>query len=132
MSDERIEPSISHEYIVEVATEIDAETREHMLVLRVTTTREFTSFAYDISLQLSVNESEKQLHLEIGGLSIPSVMMPSTGGAVSERKITLLPAGTYQLTVAKKSRTLETSITITKNGTVTAKQAANAFAVVRI
>jgi hypothetical protein len=71
MSDERIEPSINHEYIVEVTTEIDTETREQMLVLRVTTTREFTSFAYDISLQLSVNESEKQLHLEIGGLSIP-------------------------------------------------------------
>jgi hypothetical protein len=132
MSDERIEPSINHEYIVEVTTEIDAETREQMLVLRVTTTREFTSFAYDISLQLSVNESEKKLHLEIGGLSIPSVMMPSTGGAVSERKTKLLPAGTYQLTVAKKSRTLESSITIAKNGTVTAKAAANAFAVVRI
>ena len=103
-----------------------------MLVLRVTTTREFTSFAYDISLQLRLNESEKQLHLEIGGLSIPSVMMPSTGGAVSERRINLLPAGTYQLTVAKKSRTLQTSITIAKNGTVTAKAAANAFAAIRI
>jgi hypothetical protein len=132
MSDERIEPSIDHEYIVEVAAEIDAETREQMLVLRVTTTREFTSFAYDISLQLRLNESEKHLHLEIGGLSIPSVMMPSTGGAVSERRINLLPAGTYQLTVAKKSRTLETSITIAKNGTVTAKAAANAFAAIRI
>jgi hypothetical protein len=132
MSDERIEPSISHEYIVEVATEVDAETRERMLVLRVTTTREFTSFAYDISLQLTVSESEKQLHLEIGGLSIPSVMMPSTGGAVSERKVNLLPAGTYQLIVAKKSRTLETSLTIAKDGTVSAKAAANAFAAIRI
>lgn len=130
MSDERIEPSIEHEYLIEVDTEIDAETKERMLVVRVTTSREFTSFAYDITLNLTLDQASKQVHLEVGGLSIPSVMMPSKGGAVSERRIKLMPAGTYQFTVAKKARSLSTTISIAKNGGVSAKSASNAFATI--
>lgn len=130
MSDERIEPSIDHEYLVEVGAETDRETKERMLVVRVRTSREFTSFAYDISLNLKLDQASKQVHLEVGGLSIPSVMMPSKGGAVSERRIQLMPAGTYQFTIAKKGRTLSTTINVTKSGDVTAKSASNTFAAI--
>lgn len=131
MSDERIEPSIDHEYIIEIETGVDNETRRPLVVVRVTTTREFTSFAYDISLDLSVDEAAKKMHLEVGGLSIPSVMMPSKGGAISERTIELLPAGTYQFTVAKKNRNLSTSFVIAENGSLTVTSASNSFALIR-
>jgi hypothetical protein len=131
MSDERIEPAIDHEYIIEIAAGVDRETRKPTLEVRVTTAREFTSFAYDISLELSVDEGAKTIHLEVGGLSIPSVMMPSKGGAVSARSLELLPAGTYQLTVAKKNRSLSTSLVIAKKGSLTVKSAANSFALIR-
>lgn len=131
MSDERIEPSIDHEYIVELGTGIDKDSRQPTVVVRVTTSREFTSFAYEISLDLAVDHTAKTMHLEVGGLSIPSVMMPSKGGAVSERTIELLPAGTYQFTVAKKNRSLTTSFVIAKNGTLTVKSVSNSFALIR-
>jgi len=131
MSDERIEPSIDHEYIVEIATGLDNDTRKPAVIVRVSTTREFTSFAYDISLELSVDHSAKSVHLEVGGLSIPSVMMPAKGGAVSERSIELLPSGTYHFTVAKKNRSLETSFVISKDGALTVKSASNSFAHIR-
>ncbi|MFN4984902.1 MAG: hypothetical protein ACK5BQ_10050 [Ignavibacteria bacterium] len=131
MSDERIEPSIEHEYIVEVETGVDKDTRMPTLVVRVTTAREFTSFAYEISLELSVDHAAKTMHLEVGGLSIPSVMMPSKGGAISERTLELLPAGTYQFTVAKKNRNLSTSFVIAKTGLLTMKSASNSFALIR-
>lgn len=130
MSDERIEPSIEHEYIIEVGAATDRETKERMLVVRVRTTREFTSFAYEITLNLTFSEASKHVHLEVGGLSIPSVMMPSNGGAVSERRIHLMPSGTYEFTIAKKGRTLSTTINVAKSGNVTAKPASNAFAAI--
>ena len=131
MSDERIEPSIDHEYLVDVGTEIDTETRDRMLVVRVKTVREFTSFAYDITLHLTVNINTQNVHLEVGGLSIPSVMMPSKGGAVSESRVKLMPAGTYEFTVAKKNRTLVTTLAVSDTGNVVAAPAANAFAAIQ-
>lgn len=130
MSDERIEPSIDHEYLIEVGAETDRETKERMLVVRVRTSREFTSFAYEITLNLTFDQASKHIHLEVGGLSIPSVMMPSKGGAVSERRINMMPAGTYEFTIAKKGRTLSTTINVAKSGDVTAKPASNTFAAI--
>jgi len=131
MNDERIEPSIDHEYLIDVGAEVDAETRERMLVVRVQTVREFTSYAYDITLHLSINASKNQVLLEVGGLSIPSVMMPAKGGAVSESRVKLMPAGTYEFTIVKKNRTLTTTLAVTDTGNVTAMPAANAFAAIK-
>lgn len=128
MSDERIEPSIDHEYLIDVGTEIDTETRDRMLVVRVKTVREFTSFAYDITLNLSVNAHTNHVHLEVGGLSIPSV---SKGGAVSESRVKLMPAGTYEFTIAKKNRTLVTTLAVSDTGNVAAAPAANTFAAIQ-
>jgi hypothetical protein len=128
MNDERIEPSIEHEYSIALTVEQDRETQQQMLVARVQTTREFTSFAYRIGLEMSCDLSKKEITLQIGGLSIPNVMMPSNGSAVSEERIVLMPAGSYRFTACKKARSISTDVVVTQMRAVNVVPVSNGFA----
>lgn len=102
MSDDRIEPSIDHEYVVTFLRQTSKEMVDELLV-RVITTREFTSFAYSLGLNVTFDATRRALRIEIGGLSIPSVMMPAAGGASSERAVALPSDGPVDVEILRKS-----------------------------
>lgn len=102
MSDDRIEPSIAHEYVVTFMRQTSKEMVDELLV-RVITTREFTSFAYSLGLNVTFDTTRRVLRIEIGGLSIPSVMMPAAGGAVSERAVAFPSDGVIDVEILRKT-----------------------------
>lgn len=102
MSDDRFEPSIDHEYVVTFMRRTSKELVDELIV-RVITTREFTSFAYSLALNVTFDTMRRVLRIEIGGLSIPSVMMPAAGGAESERAIAFPTDGAIDVEILRKT-----------------------------
>lgn len=102
MTDDRLEPTIDHEYVVSLFRYVP-EDGPAQLGVRVVTTREFTSFAYQLAMNVRIDGVRRLLRIEIGGLSIPSVMMPSAGGAVAERLVVFPEIGVLDVEIARKS-----------------------------
>ncbi len=102
MSDDRIEPSIDREYTVTFFRQTSKESSD-TLGVRVVTTREFTSFAYALGLNVTYDTARRLLRIEIGGLSIPTVMMPAAGGAMAERNVTFPDDGAIDVEIVRKS-----------------------------
>lgn len=104
MTDERIEPTIDHEFELELAMEADRDSGTQMLALRVRSVREFTAFSYAISLTDRSAPSKGLYGMEIGGLSIPSVVPGDAGGARNAVRHQFPADGTYELSVARRSK----------------------------
>ncbi|MBK6291943.1 MAG: hypothetical protein IPH85_10005 [Ignavibacteria bacterium] len=104
MNDARIEPVIDHEFVVALARETEPDTDRTLLAIRVRTVREFTSFGYEIGLTNRSAPSKKEYGVEIGGLSLPRVTMPVTGGARSSVLVAMPADGTYELVIHKRSK----------------------------
>lgn len=112
MSDDRIEPSIDREYTVSFFRQTSEDNVE-LLGVRVVTTREFTSFAYALGLNVTYDVARRQMLIEIGGLSIPTVMMPAAGGAVAERSVAFPDAGAIDVEIIRKSSRQSARLMIT-------------------
>ena len=112
MSDDRIEPSIDREYTI-MFLRLKSEDSTNMLGVRVVTTREFTSFAYALGLNVAFDAVRRHLRIEIGGLSIPSVMMPAAGGAVAERSVAIPDDGPVDVEIVRKSSRQTARLVIT-------------------
>ena len=112
MSDDRIEPSIDREYTVSFFRQT-SEDNVKVLGVRVVTTREFTSFAYALGLNVTYDVARRQMLIEIGGLSIPTVMMPAAGGAVAERSVAFPDAGAIDVVITRKSSRQSARLMIT-------------------
>jgi hypothetical protein len=112
MSDDRIEPSIDREYTVSFYRKASEESAE-MLGVRVVTTREFTSFAYALGLNVTYDAVRRLLRIEIGGLSIPTVMMPAAGGAMAERSVAFPDEGAIDVEIVRKSSRQSARLMIT-------------------
>lgn len=104
MNDARIEPIIDHEFVVTLARETEPDTKRVLLAIRVRTVREFTSFGYEIGLTNRSAPSKNEYGVEIGGLSLPRVTMPVTGGARSSIVVGMPTDGTYDLVIHKRSK----------------------------
>lgn len=115
MSDDRIEPSIDREYTV-TFVRVESEESGDLLGVRVVTMREFTSFAYALGLNVSFDAVRRHLRIEIGGLSIPSVMMPAAGGAVAERHVSFPDDGIIGVEIVRKSSRQMARLVITSGG----------------
>ncbi|MBU3679009.1 MAG: hypothetical protein FGM32_05315 [Candidatus Kapabacteria bacterium] len=102
MSDDRIEPSIDHEFVVTFMRQTSKEQVDELLV-HVITKREFTSFAYTLGLNVTFDTTRRVLLIEIGGLSIPSVMMPAAGGAASVRGVPFPSDGVIDVEILRKT-----------------------------
>ncbi|MCU0329713.1 MAG: hypothetical protein MUC47_01900 [Candidatus Kapabacteria bacterium] len=112
MKEERIEPEITHEFMLDVRRDVDAESGAPLLVLTVTTVREFTSFGYVVGLQAAWDGPT--LRLDIGGIGLPAVSLPRIGGAIGEVRISLPADGSYAIDVRRKSKQARIPFTIEK------------------
>lgn len=115
MTDDRLEPTIDHEYVVSFFRQAPVD-GPVQLGVRVVTTREFTSFAYELALNVRLDSARRLLRIEIGGLSIPSVMMPSAGGAVAERQVVMPESGVLDVEIARKSSMQQARLVIAAGG----------------
>ncbi len=104
MNDARVEPVIDYEFVIALARETEPDTDRTLLAIRVRTVREFTSFGYEIGLTNRSAPSKKEYGVEIGGLSLPRVTMPVTGGARSSVLVAMPADGTYELVIHKRSK----------------------------
>lgn len=111
MNDERLEPSVDHEYILAFSL-VTSESGAAQLRVQVITTREFTAFAYTLGITTSLDISRARLRIELGGLSIPSVMMPAAKGAHGEQAVAMPPDGEYQVEVTRRSSTHRALLTV--------------------
>ena len=86
------------EYSLHVFRHFDERVRKDLQVFLVQTTKEFTSFNYEILLDVAVQD--RAIHLKILGLQTTSLLMPSVGPARGRRDFTDL-AGSYVLKIKK-------------------------------
>jgi hypothetical protein len=112
MKEERLEPNITHEFVLNVRRDLDAESGAPLLVITVTTVREFTSFGYVVGLEASWKGAV--LRLDIGGIALPAVSLPRIGGAVGELRLTFPSDGSYTLDVRRKTKNVSIPLTIMK------------------
>ncbi|MBU3699983.1 MAG: hypothetical protein FGM33_08255 [Candidatus Kapabacteria bacterium] len=132
MTEERIEPSVDHEYVVTFA-QATSEAGESLLSVHVVTTREFTSYAYTLGLNLTIDHARARITIEVGGLSIPSVMMPAAKGAFGEKAIVMPPAGSYVVEVTRRASSQCATLLVNEGGpTSIAPDAEGGFARFRI
>jgi hypothetical protein len=86
------------EYSLHVFHHFDERIRKVLQVFLVETTKEFTSFNYEILLDVAVQNGAIQL--KILGLQTTALLMPSVGPARGRRDFTDL-AGSYVLNIMK-------------------------------
>ena len=86
------------EYALHVFHHFDERARKVLQVFLVQTTKEFTSFNYEILLDVAVQN--KAIHLKILGLQTTPLLMPAAGPARGRRDFTDL-AGSYVLNIMK-------------------------------
>jgi len=86
------------EYSLHVFHHFDERVRKVLQVFLVQTTKEFTSFSYEILLDVAVQH--KAIQLKILGLQTTPLLMPSIGPARGRRDFTDL-AGSYVLNIMK-------------------------------
>lgn len=102
MNDERFEPKVDHEYVVTFSAGT-SEAGQQQLMVHVMTTREFTSYAYTLGLKAKLDLGRTKLSIEVGGLSIPTMMMPAAKGAFGERALVMPPDGSYDVELTRRS-----------------------------
>lgn len=86
------------EYILHVFHHLDERTRRTLQVFLVETTKEFTSFNYEILLEIS--KQGRSIYLKILGLRTTPLIMPGIGRARGRLDFSDL-RGSYELTVIK-------------------------------
>ncbi|TSA16305.1 hypothetical protein D4R75_13645 [bacterium] len=86
------------EFSLHVFHHFDERVRKVLQVFLVQTTKEFTSFSYEILLDVAVQH--KAIQLKILGLQTTPLLMPSIGPARGRRDFTDL-AGSYVLNIMK-------------------------------
>jgi len=112
MSADRIEPSIDHEFTVEISTVTDRDSGATMMQFMFRTVREFSTFGYEIAIKDTSTDAPTQYAFELGGLSLPSHTNHSHGGAETSVLRVVPRDGTYPLTIRRRSRTYTAQITI--------------------
>lgn len=86
------------EYALHVFHRMDERTQKILVVILVQTVKEFTSFNYEILLDVTVEE--RVIRLKILGLRTTPLIMPGIGPANGYREFSTLK-GAYTLSVAK-------------------------------
>lgn len=86
------------EYSLHIFHHFDERIRRDLQVFLVQTIKEFTSFNYEILLDVAVKD--RAIHLKILGLQTTPLLMPSVGPARGRRDFTDL-AGSYVLKIMK-------------------------------
>ena len=112
MSADRIEPSIDHEFTVEISTVTDRDSGATMMQFMFRTVREFSTFGYEIAIKDTSTDAPTQYAFELGGLSLPSHTNHAHGGAETSVLRVVPRDGTYPLTIRRRSRTFIAQITI--------------------
>lgn len=112
MSTDRIEPSIDHEFTLEITSVIDHETGTPMLQFLFRTVREFASFGYSINVKDASKPVPTEYTFELGGLSLPSHTSHAFGGAQTVVRRALPADGVYRLTIRRRARRFEAQITV--------------------
>ncbi len=114
MNTDRIEPSIDHEFTLNVSSVIDRESGAPMLQFMFRTVREFSTFGYAIAVKDASKPSPTEYTFELGGLSLPSHTNHAFGGAQTIVMRTLPSDGVYPLTIRRRSRTYSATIIIAR------------------
>ncbi|MFN4908984.1 MAG: hypothetical protein ACK475_09315 [Bacteroidota bacterium] len=132
MNDERFEPKVEHEYIVTFSAVV-SEAGQQQLMVHVMTTREFTSYAYSLGLTAKLDLGRTKLSIEVGGLSIPTMMMPAAKGAFGERALVMPPDGSYDVELTRRSSQQRVVLHVQGGRPVNVSEAADGgFALFRI
>jgi hypothetical protein len=104
MNTDRIEPTIDHEFTLDITSVIDRDSGAPMLQFMFRTVREFSTFGYAIAIKDASKPSPTEYAFELGGLSLPSNTNHSFGGAQTIVMRTLPIDGTYPLTIRRRTR----------------------------
>lgn len=112
MNTDRIEPSIDHEFTLNITSVIDRESGAPMLQFMFRTVREFSTFGYVIAVKDASRPLPTEYTFELGGLSLPSHTNHAFGGAQSIVMRALPSDGVYPLTIRRRSRTYTATIII--------------------
>lgn len=112
MNTDRIEPSIDHEFTLNISSVIDRESGAPMLQFMFRTVREFSTFGYAIAVKDASKPSPTEYTFELGGLSLPSHTNHAFGGAQTIVMRALPADGAYPLVIRRRSRMYTATITI--------------------
>ena len=104
MNTDRIEPTIDHEFTLDITSVIDRDSGAPMLQFVFRTVREFSTFGYAVAIKDASKPSPTQYAFELGGLSLPSNTNHRFGGAQTIVMRALPSDGTYPLTIRRRSR----------------------------
>lgn len=89
------------EYAVYIYRRTEERTGDVYTVFNFQTTREFTNFRYALNVEASFDADEREFTFIIGGIGIPSSLMPSIGTAQGVHTYTNLKPGEYKITIMK-------------------------------
>jgi len=102
----------AHEFELRLERRIDAETGRTLLDIIVETVREFAAYGYRLDLRERFDLAERVLHVDLGGVSLPSLATATPGRARGVCTIVMPADGSYTLHVQRKQRKAEYNIAI--------------------
>lgn len=112
MNTDRIEPTIDHEFTLDITSVIDRESGAPMLQFMFRTVREFSTFGYAIAVTDASKPAKTEYAFELGGLSLPAHTNHKFGGAQTIVMRSLPIDGTYALTVRRRTREYTAQINV--------------------
>jgi hypothetical protein len=92
------------EYAFYVYRRTDERTGELCTVFEIQTTKEFTSFRYELDVVESYDKEKKEFVFNIGGMSAPVSLLPGVGSAQGVHEHPDLKAGSYKIKFIKPPR----------------------------
>lgn len=116
MNDERLEPTVTHEYRAQFAREMNPETGLQELVVTLTTTRELVSLGYTINLT-STHDTDTTT-IQIGGIGVARQALSRVGGAVGRVARPWPAVGTYTIVFDRKGKRDEVTLDVTSDSVV--------------
>lgn len=100
-----MKPAAEPEYRVSMTAATHPQTGEPVLFVQIETVREFSSFAYELAVDVVVSNAGATIDLHLGGLTVPRIGRPQPGPARARAYIPQPPTGTVDCTFHVKKRT---------------------------
>src|SRR5690348_14906330 len=92
------------EYIFYAYQRGDERTGETHTVFDIQTTKEFTSFRYELNVEEAYDKQTKEFVFRNGGMRAPESLLPHTGTAQGVHEHPDMKAGTYKIKIIKSPR----------------------------
>lgn len=106
------------EYRVRIQRATHPESGAEAVVIDFQTTREFTSFAYQLSVRTETSSSGEVADLYIGGLTIPPVGRPQPGPARARIYLPEPPTGVMRCRIHVKKHVSDVRVRLVEDGVV--------------